>query len=71
MELAWFIICVYLSSFLTYIFCIKRGMSGVLKIDHSDPNKDMYRLEIDDLNKLSNKTYVVLTIDNDADLSQK
>lgn len=43
---------------------------GVLRIDHSDPNKDLYRFEIDDLDKLNGKTYVELKIDHDADLSR-
>lgn len=43
---------------------------GVLRIDHSDPNKDLYRFEIDDLSKLNDKTYVELTIDHHADLSR-
>ena len=44
---------------------------GILKIDHSNPEKDVYRLDIGDLDKLSNKKRVVLTVDNRADLSQK
>nr|DAD58024.1 MAG TPA: hypothetical protein [Caudoviricetes sp.] len=44
---------------------------GTLKIDHSDPEKDVYRIDIDDLDKLSKKKRIVLKVDNDADLSQK
>lgn len=44
---------------------------GVLRIDHSNPEKDMYRFEIDKLESLSSKKKIVLKIDNDADLSQK
>ena len=44
---------------------------GVLKIDHSNPEKDLYLIEIEDLEKLDNKREVVLVIDNKADLSQK
>lgn len=45
--------------------------SGTLKIDHSNPEKDVYRFEIDDLSKLDNKSRIVLKIDHDAKLSQE
>lgn len=45
--------------------------TGVLKIDHSDPEKDRYLFEIDDLEKISEKSYIVLKIEHDADLSQQ
>lgn len=44
---------------------------GTLRIDHSDPKKDIYRIEIDNLDKLNKKYYVELKIDHNADLSQK
>lgn len=44
---------------------------GTLRIDHSDPEKDVYRFEIDNLDKLNKKYYVELKIDHNADLSQK
>ena len=43
--------------------------SGVLKIDHSDPEKDKYLFDIKDLDKLSKKR-ALLKIDHNADLSQ-
>lgn len=48
-----------------------KGKLGVLKIDHSNPEKDVYRLEIGDLDKLNGKKHIVLKIDHDADLSQE
>ena len=45
--------------------------SGTLRIDHSNPEKDVYRFEIDDIENLHKKKFIVLKIDNDADLSQK
>ena len=44
---------------------------GVLRIDHTDPEKDTYRFEIDNLDELSKKKFIVLKVDNNADLSQK
>ena len=43
---------------------------GILRIDHSNPEKEVYRFEIDDLDKLNKKSYVELKIDHHADLSQ-
>ena len=52
------------------MLCSQRA-TGTLKIDHSNPEKDVYRFEIDDLDKLNTKTRIVLKIDHDANLSQK
>ena len=35
---------------------------GTLKIDNSNPEKDVYRIEIDDLDKLSSKKRIVLNV---------
>jgi hypothetical protein len=53
------------------IFFIRYRKAGTLRIDHSDPEKDIYRIEIDDLDGLSKKKHVILKVDNNADLSQK
>ena len=47
-----------------------RKYCGILRIDHSNPEKDVYRFDIDDIDSLSNKKRIVLKIDNNADLSQ-
>lgn len=44
---------------------------GTLRIDHSNPEKDIYRMEFDELDTLSKKTRVVLKVDNNANLSQE
>ena len=53
------------------IFSIRYRKTGTLRIDHSNPEKDIYRIEIDDLDGLSKKKHVVLKVDNNANLSQK
>ena len=58
-------------SLVTNIICLVKQASGTLRIDHSNPEKDVYRIEIDDLDVLSKKKQVVLKVDNNADLSQK
>ena len=45
--------------------------SGTLLIDRSDTEKDVYRLEIDDLDNLAKKKRLDLKIDANANLSQK
>lgn len=52
-------------------FLNPRTTFGVLRVDHSNPEKDVYRFEIDDLDRLRTKKKVILTIDHHADLSQK
>lgn len=54
-----------------YAICRIRPAFGVLRIDRSNPKKDLYRLDIDDLSRLSKKKRIVLKVDNNADLSQK
>jgi hypothetical protein len=44
---------------------------GVLRIDHSNPQKDLYLFEIDEIEKLNKKKCVILKIDHKANLSQK
>lgn len=44
---------------------------GIFKIDHSNPEKDIYQVCLEDLDKLDKKKRIVLTIDHNADLSQK
>lgn len=71
MEYIWIIIGVMLGSIITNIIFYALSTSGKLRIDHSNPNKDVYRIEFGDLDKLSKKKRVILKIDNNADLSQK
>ena len=48
-----------------------KGTYGTLKIDHSNPEKDIYRFEINNFDDLSKKKRIILKVDNNADLSQK
>lgn len=56
---------------ITLIIMLNRASFGTLRIDHSNLEKDIYRIDIEDLDKLSKKKVVMLTIDNNAHLSQK
>ena len=56
------------------IGCVIQGMHvtyGTLKIDKSNPQTDVYRLCLNDLDILSKKKYIQLKIDANADLSQE
>ena len=65
-------IIIYLAVFLTggaVASCILYSkIDGILKIDHSDSKKDVYRIEIGDLDILPHKKHIVLKVENDADL---
>lgn len=44
---------------------------GILKIDISDSEKEMYRICLDDLDDLKNKKRIMLKVDSNADLSHE
>ena len=70
-ELLMCVVTSLVSSIVTVLIIFLKSVRGTLRIDHSDPNKDMYRLELDDLDVLTRKKLVILDIDHHANLSQK
>lgn len=58
-------------SIVTIIFHQMFFTSGTLRIDRTDPTKEVYRIELGDLSKLAKKNRITLKVDNNADLSQK
>lgn len=44
-------------------------IDGTLKIDHSNFEKDVYRIEIGDLDILPHKKHIILKVENDVNLS--
>ena len=44
---------------------------GILKIDISDREKEMYRIGLDDLDDLKKKKRIMLKVDSNADLSHE
>ena len=71
MEVVWIIIGVVIGIAMMYISNRIRSTSGTLRIDHTNPDKDVYRFEINNLDALAKKKRVILEIDHDAVLSQK
>lgn len=47
-----------------------RKKDGTLKIDHSNPNRDVYRFEVENLDSLDKKKWISLNVDHNANLSQ-
>lgn len=66
----WIILTAVISSTLTSLFLHLGSAHGALRIDHSNPEKDIYRIELDNLDDLRKKR-VILYVDDHADLSQK
>ncbi len=66
----------FIGAFLIGVFVgvlLCKGLSryeGVLRIDHTDPEKDVYRFDIVDFDRLNKKKKITLKVDNSADLSQ-
>lgn len=70
-ELLMCVVSSFVSSIVTVLIIFLKSVRGTLRIDHSDPNKDIYRLDLDDLDVLTRKKRVILDIDHHANLSQK
>ena len=71
MCLLWSVVGILIGCIINILICCAHSSSGTLRIDHTNPEKDVYRIEIDDLDKLSKKKRIILKVDNRADLSQK
>ena len=67
----WFVLGFVLAILIDAVERLILKPHGTLKIDHSNPEKDVYRFEINDLDSLDKKKRIVLKIDHHADLSQK
>lgn len=64
-------VCSFVSSIVTMMVMYLTSARGTLRIDHSNPEKDVYRIEINNLEDLSRKKRVILDVDNSAILSQE
>lgn len=67
----WFAIGVFVGSIVTQVIIRLKSAEGVLKIDHSSSEKDIYRIEFDSIDRLSKVKKIVLKVDNNAILSQE
>ena len=53
---------------LSYIAHTTFGCFGAIKIDHTNPDKDIYRLELKELDDLPKQKYIVLKVDNNDEI---
>lgn len=67
----WFVLGFVLAILIDVVERLILKPHGTLRIDHSNPEKDIYRFEINNLDSLNRKKRIVLKIDHHADLSQK
>ena len=67
----WLIVGFVVGLLMDVIVRLLERPAGVLKIDRSDPEKDVYRFEVDDLDSLHKKKRIVLKIDNGAAISHE
>lgn len=66
-----FIVGMVVGGIIYPLLIFRFGTSGTLKIDHSNPKKDVYLFEMDDeLEDLSKSKRIILKVDNNAHLSQ-
>lgn len=71
MEFAFAFVAGIIVGMLVTAIATLRMRVGSLLIDTSDPEKDIYRLDIDDLENISKKDFIMLRVDSHANLSQK
>ena len=64
-------VCSFVSSIVTMIVMYLTSARGTLRIDQTKKKKDVYRIEINNLEDLSRKKRVILDVDNSAILSQE
>lgn len=48
--------------------CSRLRVSGVLKIDRTNPNRDIYRFDVEHLDNLNTKRRIVLKVEPDSRL---
>lgn len=71
MEFLWISLGVILGSVIRTIILYWQAGFGTLYIDHSNPDKDVYRFEIEDLDDIYKKSKLVMNIKHHRGSSQK
>lgn len=69
MEYFIFVLGLIIGGVIVRIIHIRNTAVGVLLIDHSDPERDIYQINIENLDILSKKKQVVLKVNNTAKLT--
>ena len=68
MEYFTFILGLIIGGLIVLIFHHRITASGELLIDHKEKKKDIYRINVNNLDDLSKKKQVILKVDNNARL---
>ena len=55
-------VCFVLGFILSWIFTLIRFKNGAFQINETDANKDVYKMVIDDFNKLHRRKYLLVRI---------
>lgn len=55
-------VCFVLGFILSWIFTLIRFKNGAFQINETDANKDVYKMIIDDFNKLHRRRYLLVRI---------
>lgn len=71
LDVLLFLVGVIVGLLIAWIMYRLKTTHGILKIDTSNIEQDIYRICIDDLDNLSKKKRVVLKVDPNATLSQE
>ena len=64
------IIIGFIGGIIFTLICNRKKPDGTLRIDHSNPSKDVYRFDVGDLDKLNTKHRIILDIDHQARFTQ-
>ena len=70
MNFVWLGIGLLVGLILEYLIFHAKTSLGTLRIDQSNPGKDVYRIELADIDKAVSKKWVVLKVDKHANLSR-
>ena len=65
-----FVVGILVGVLITTVVMGARSGFGTLRIDHSNPEKDVYLFDIDKFEDISDKKRVILRVDHNANLSQ-
>ena len=57
-----YVVCFVLGFILSWIFTLIRFKNGAFQINETDANKDVYKMVIDDFNKLHRRRYLLVRI---------
>ena len=55
-------VCFTLGFILSWVFTLIRFKNGAFQINETDANKDVYKMVIDDFNKLHRRRYLLVRI---------